>query len=429
MKSIYYYLEKQIAAQFFAAKDAIFEAARKMTREEREAAREEIIHEATLYDIPRQLDDPRELYTVDADGTALIPVSGKLTNRVDVCDGFYSDVTTYGFIQLAARTADEDPNVQAIRFLFSTGGGQVFGADETAQVLRALKKPTEARVSGMAASCGYYLASQLDRIVLAAPTAFVGSIGVVMELIDRSKQDEARGITRYVLTSTDAPDKRPDFTKREGQEVYLKELDSLHAIFVKRVAAGRNVDEKFVSENFGRGGLVAADEALRLGMIDEILGDVNESPIIISKKQEDKEMSDPKTLGLDEFLAQNPAAKADFDARITKTAVDAVKGEREAQAAKIARIEPYLGSKDYPPKIKELGGKVLKGEVDVSAFDAAVAAVDAVKEAQASREAGKETKEQKETAGSGKKPGGSEEGIIASEEDILAEVGRKEGDA
>lgn len=428
MKSIYYYLEKQIAAQFFATKDAIFEAARKMTREEREAAREEIIHEATLYDIPRQLDDPRELYTVNADGVALIPVSGKLTNRVDVCDGFYSDVTTYGFIQLAARTADEDPNVQAIRFLFSTGGGQVFGADETAQVLRALKKPTEARVSGMAASCGYYLASQLDRIVLAAPTAFVGSIGVVMELIDRSKQDEARGITRYVLTSTDAPDKRPDFTKREGQEVYLKELDALHTIFVKRVAAGRNVDEKFVSENFGRGGLVASDEALRLGMIDEILGDVNESPIIISKKQEDKEMSE-KVQGLDDFLAQNPAAKADFDARITKAATDAVKGEREAQAAKIARIEPYLGSKDYPPTIMELGGKVLKGEADMSAFDAAVAAVDAVKETQASKEAGKETKEQGESAGSGKKLGGSEEGIIASEEDIMAEVGRKEGDA
>jgi ClpP class serine protease len=422
-------MEKATLAQFLETKGELLAIAQTMTADARRAGRAEIMEAATLYDIPDDMTNPRELYRVSPDGTAAIPVRGKLTQSVDVCDGFFSDVTTYGFISAAALAADADPSVTKIAFNFSTGGGTVSGVDKCARVLAGLKKPTEARVSGMCASAGYWLASQLDRIVATSPTDFLGSIGVAMELVDMRDADAARGVKRYVLASTDAPDKRLDIATKEGQDKYVEELDALHGVFAARVASGRGVTVETVNKEFGRGGVLIAARALSAGMVDAVedmpvtmpLGNAPDANAPPAKAGTTKEEAQQMTLS--ELLAANPAAKADYTANLAAARAEGETAGIVAMTAKIEKVTPFLISKDYGDAVKKTAVAVLKGEQTTANFDAVVSAVDAVREENALAAATKETDATKETPGQQHKtrePGA----IVSTDADLMAEIAR-----
>ena len=436
MKTLFHAMEEKTLARFLETKQELMAVAQTMTAEARQAARAEIMEAAVVYDVSDDC-NPRDLYTVNAEGTAVIPVSGKLTAEVDICDGFFSDVTTYGFITAAALAADSDPYVKKIVFRMASGGGTVTGVDNCARVLAALKKPTEGHIVGMCASACYWLASQLDRIVCTSPTDFVGSIGVACELVDFSKQDEARGVKRYVLTSTDAPDKRPDIGTKAGRDKYVEELDALHDVFVRRVAAGRGVTADVVNADFGRGGVLIASRAMAAGMIDAVDDDTQADDM--PPGQEPEEFTQPpaaeagttqkrevQQMNLKELLAANPAAKAEHDAALASARAEGEKAGKDAVQATINRVAPVLASKEYGDKVKEIAVSALKGDKSIDAFDAAVAAVDAVREERSASAAREESEANKETPGQQhrtREPGA----VVASQDDLDAEIARMKG--
>jgi ClpP class serine protease len=442
MKTLFHAMEEKTLARFLETKQELLAVAQTMTAEARQAARAEIMEAAVVYDVSDDC-NPRDLYTVNAEGTAVIPVSGKLTAEVDICDGFFSDVTTYGFITAAALAADSDPYVKKIVFRMASGGGTVTGVDNCARVLATLKKPTEGHIVGMCASACYWLASQLDRIVCTSPTDFVGSIGVACELVDFSKQDEARGVKRYVLTSTDAPDKRPDIKTKAGRDKYVEELDALHEIFVRRVATGRGVTADVVDADFGRGGVVIAAKAQAAGMIDAVddmppMDEVppGEEPKEMPENDEEEGTQAPAAAGktkrevqqmkLSELLAANPAAKAEYDANLAAARAEGETAGKSAVQATINRVAPVLASKEYGDKVKEIAVSALKGDKSIDAFDAAVAAVDAVREERSASAAQEESEAKKETPGQQQKtrePGA----VVASQDDLDAEIARMKG--
>jgi ClpP class serine protease len=136
--------------------------------------------------------------------------------------------------------------------------------------IRSATKKTVAFVDGMAASAAYWLASQADKIVAASPASRVGSIGVAVEIMDISKALEMQGIEKIILTSTDAPLKRPDITTEAGQEQVVDSLDDMHKVFVQYVSEGRGISAGEVAEKYGRGSMIIAENALTAGMIDSI---------------------------------------------------------------------------------------------------------------------------------------------------------------
>lgn len=433
MKTLFHAMEEKTLARFLETKQELLAVAQTMTADARQAGRAEIMEAAVIYDVPDDMSDPRELYRVDADGAAVIPVCGKLTAEVDICDGFFSDVTTYRFITAAAQAADADPYVKKIAFHFATGGGTVTGVDNCARTISGLKKPTEARVCGMCASAGYWLASQCDQIVCTSPTDFVGSIGVAMELVDMRKADEARGVKRYVLTSTDAPDKRPDIGTKAGRDKYVEELDALHDVFIRRVAAGRGVTADVVNADYGRGGVLIAHRAMTAGMIDAVEDDgmppghapeeFTQPPAAEAGTTQKREV---QQMNLKELLAENPAAKAEHDAALASARAEGEKAGKDAMQATVSKVSPFLTSADYPETIKKTAVAVLKGEQTSANFDAVVAAVDAVREERANSAAAEESGKQKETPGEQKKtrePGA----VVASQEDLDAEIARMKG--
>jgi ClpP class serine protease len=178
-----------------------------------------------------------------------------------------SGATSYDILRRDLQVALDDPSLTAIVLNFDTPGGEVTGVDELAKAIFAARsqKRIVAYVGGMAASAGYWLASQASEIVI-AETAVLGSIGVRAVVYDTSKQDAEKG--RYEFISSRAPGKRTDVTSDEGRARIQRTIDALEDVFIATVAKGRGVTIEDVVARFGGGDVLVGAAALAAGMAD-----------------------------------------------------------------------------------------------------------------------------------------------------------------
>ena len=271
------------------------------------------------------------MFFVDDDGSAHVLITGQLAEKPEICASLFGiDQTLYGSIIKAISAVEKDESVNKIILDIDSPGGTVSGVDAAAMAIRNSSKPTEAHVHNMAASAAFWLASQAGKIVAMTPTVEVGSIGVVVEVTDRSEEDEKRGIKTHTITSTDAPDKRVDISTEGGRDKIQARLDEIHTVFVQRVSEGRGVSGDKVNEDFGQGGVVIADKALTAGMIDEVLNSSQqpvEGKINIENEGSDEPLlntikTEVISMTKQELFAENP----DLYKEITG---EAVKEERQ----------------------------------------------------------------------------------------------------
>lgn len=234
-----------------------------------------------------------------SNGVATIDIKGPLMpERSGLYDFFGIEHTAYSDIVADTRAAETDSSVKSIEYQIDSPGGTVAGMFETSDAIRNAEKPTRAIVTGMAASAAYGLASQADSIEATARTACIGSIGVVT----------TRFVSDYVvdITSSNAPNKRPDARTEEGRAAIRAELDEIESLFIEGIAEGRNTTASNVEKNYGRGGTMLADNALKNGMIDKILtaapaghGKTKTAATVASEKTE-------SIMDLNELKAQHP---------------------------------------------------------------------------------------------------------------------------
>lgn len=195
-------------------------------------------------------------------GVAEIKVEGVLTPEPDPCAWFFGiKNTAYSDIIAALAKASADSSVKSILLKVDSPGGNVDGLFDTLAAIQAVQKPMSV-LANQACSAAYAIAAAAGEIKATNPAACFGSIGVAVSIrMDPDVVD---------LTSTEAPDKRPDVTTDEGRAVYVKLLDGIHDLFVESIADARGVESSKVNETFGRGATVLAGEAKRLGMIDHL---------------------------------------------------------------------------------------------------------------------------------------------------------------
>jgi ClpP class serine protease len=200
---------------------------------------------------------------------AQICIEGVLSEEPDFwawlmgCDG-----TTYKDIRDAFALAAADPIVKSIVLDVSSPGGYADGLFETLASIEAFAKPGTVQASE-ACSAAYALAAMAGPITPKGPASSFGSIGVAMDF--RFSND----IEYLSLTSTEAPNKRPDPRTAEGKAIIVAGLDATHELFVDAIARGRSratgkdftVDR--VNADFGRGGTLLADAAKAAGLIDK----------------------------------------------------------------------------------------------------------------------------------------------------------------
>lgn len=197
-----------------------------------------------------------------SNGTAAIPVRGVLVaERNPMFEFFGVEHTVYSDISSALASAEANGDVSDVVLQVASPGGQVAGLFEALESINAFSKPIRA-VATQAESAAYAIAASTDGIEATGPAAQFGSVGVVATFSVPENQ--------VTITSTEAPDKRPDLTTESGQAVVREHLDAVHELFVGAIGSGRSISAETVNKDFGRGRTFLAAEALSRGMIDSV---------------------------------------------------------------------------------------------------------------------------------------------------------------
>lgn len=215
-------------------------------------------------------DDEERPKPRQAGNIAVLPIHGVIANRAFEAS---SGATSTEWIGAIFRRLVANDDVAAIVLDFSSPGGTVTGVPELAAEIFAARavKPIVAHVYGLAASAGYWLASQCSEIS-SIPTGEVGSIGVYSLHEDYSEYLKKEGIK---ITAIQAGEHKLDGAPWEPLSEaalahFQAQVDACYADFLGAVSRGRDVSVADVKANYGQGWCFEAKKAKKLGMIDRI---------------------------------------------------------------------------------------------------------------------------------------------------------------
>jgi capsid assembly protease len=206
------------------------------------------------------------------DGIAVIEIAGTLVHR-GAWIGQSSGLTSYEGIAAQLQAALADPGVRGIALDIDSFGGEVAGAFDLADRIRAARaqKPVHAFVAEHALSAGYVLASQADRIILPR-TGAVGSIGVVALHTDMSGALDHKGIAVTLIhAGTHKIDANPYQPLPEAVHNQMqRELEVVRFLFTETVAAGRGDRLSQAAALATEAAVFRGADAIAAGLADEL---------------------------------------------------------------------------------------------------------------------------------------------------------------
>ncbi len=170
------------------------------------------------------------------------------------------------------RSVVHDDSIKALVLRIDSPGGSAFAAEQIRTELLAIQaagKPVVVSMGSMAASGGYWIAADADRIV-AEPTTITGSIGVFGLFASIDKALEYVGIHTDGIATTDFagidPSRPlPDHVK----QVIQMNVENTYQRFIQLVAKGRNMSPQAV-DKIAQGRVWSGLDAKQLGLVDEL---------------------------------------------------------------------------------------------------------------------------------------------------------------
>jgi len=182
---------------------------------------------------------------------------------------------------LAGIFADlrKDENVKAVVLRVDSPGGSAFASEVIRDAMAATRAegvPIVVSMGSVAASGGYWIATEADR-VLALSTTITGSIGVygIVPTVERSM--EALGIYSDGVSTADISGimQLDRAMTPQAEMVFQAGVDNIYTQFLALVAEARNSTPAEVHE-IAQGRVWTGEQALELGLVDQ-LGDLNEA--------------------------------------------------------------------------------------------------------------------------------------------------------
>ena len=215
----------------------------------------------------------RAINGISEDGTTgYLDVTGTLVAKHDdfnACMGFTSYEKLYSQFEKQV-----DMGIEKVVLNVDSGGGEARTAFEMADQFKDLAVenniPIYAYVDGLSASAAFLWSSIADEIV-ARPDSEIGSVGVVVQLVNNSKMLENKGITRKFITygENKVPfDDSGEFTTRFIQSIQDK-VNKTGLQFNKFIARNRNMQVEDVIATQAE--VYDAEDALGVGFIDKIM--------------------------------------------------------------------------------------------------------------------------------------------------------------
>ena len=184
--------------------------------------------------------------------------------------GVVGHITTNESIQKAR----DDERIKAIVLRVNSPGGSALASELIWREIELTKKvkPVIVSMGDLAASGGYYISANADKII-AEPTTITGSIGVFGTLPNFKNLADDMGINaEQVTTNANAVTYSVFEPLNENQHKYIKEgIIDVYSLFTKRVADGRNLTAEQVEE-IAQGRVWTGNDALARGLVDELGG-------------------------------------------------------------------------------------------------------------------------------------------------------------
>ena len=207
------------------------------------------------------------------DKIVVIPLSGSIATGDSSSSG---SAITPGLVRDYLARAESDRAVKAIVFRIESSGGQIEPCQEILLEIQRAKETKKIVVSmgGMAASGGYYISTQADKIV-ALPTTQTGAIGVISSAVNVKGLLDKLGIQIEIFKGGKYKDMYWGFRELTPEETEIMQdmVDEYYEQFIDVVVEGRGLSEEAVRE-LATGQLYSGAKARALGLVDE-LGDVD----------------------------------------------------------------------------------------------------------------------------------------------------------
>ena len=179
-----------------------------------------------------------------------------------------------GSMRRALKEAREDEDIKAIVLRVDSPGGSALTSDLIWREIELTKKvkPVVVSMGNLAASGGYYIACNANKIFAEAST-ITGSIGVFGMLPNLSQISDRYGLNTEIVETHKNASGYSVFEPIDAdfRNFTQEGVESIYKTFVNRVATGRKMTFEQV-DAIAQGRVWSGTDALRLGLVDKIGG-------------------------------------------------------------------------------------------------------------------------------------------------------------
>ena len=180
--------------------------------------------------------------------------------------------------------ADND-KIKAVVLRINSPGGSAYGSEQVWKAVSVVKskKPIVVSMGDYAASGGYYIACNTDRI-FAQPTTLTGSIGIFGIFPNIGGLTDKLGIKFDNVKTNKYSDFGATYRPMNTEErvILQRYINNGYELFTKRCAEGRNMNIDSLKA-IAEGRIYSGTDAMRLGLIDE-MGGLEEAIAFAAKK-------------------------------------------------------------------------------------------------------------------------------------------------
>ncbi|MTJ06456.1 MULTISPECIES: signal peptide peptidase SppA [unclassified Anabaena] len=200
---------------------------------------------------------------------AIVYAEGEIVNG----SGDSGEVGGDRFATIFTKIRQND-QIKSVVLRINSPGGSATAAEIMQREIKLTRqvKPVIVSMGDMAASGGYWIASDSNRIFAQANT-ITGSIGVFGVLFNGQKLANNNGITWDSVKTSQFADQQTISRPKSPQElaVYQRSVDRIYNLFLQKVSQGRKLPTAKVAE-IAQGRVWSGTAAKQIGLVDEIGG-------------------------------------------------------------------------------------------------------------------------------------------------------------
>ncbi len=319
---------------------------------------------------PATLPQPEGMPVLTVEGgVAVIRIIGPMVRRPDLVSQVIFGATDTDAIQRAVEEAWGREDVASVLLDIDSPGGAVQGIPELAASIARLAedKPVVAWTRGDCCSAAYWVASQADE-VFATPSATVGSVGVILSVVDSTAAHADAGLRVEVFTSGRFKSAGTDGVPlTDEQRVWLQgEVDELGAEFRAAVLSSREVPpeamegQTFTGRKGAAVGLVALAEsrADALAQLTSGEGPVDSGPramsrIMSAKRVRARAQDEPEPVPVPVPPEEQQAQEEAVDLAAVVADLQARVGALEARVGALEQGNAEAQEEEPPPPVPD----------------------------------------------------------------------------